>query len=219
MGHIWARKTLLTPAWTEELGRLHLPISSLHLSALHSHDRPAAAKDMAYGYQCSMSSHPSKTVLPMVAHHDIIPPRAAITHTFPSGLDPWPNKHYSHSIPVHTYTHTRRNTSNWNKTRVRAEAVTRWFWRCAINPCSTEKLQSPSHSLPRIPAISHLFTGFHISDLVISVYLASNENISRCVWVVGGLVMNPENQPVWFVAFVCLTAGWCVALSARRVSK
>lgn len=51
-------------------------------------------------------------------------PSAAITHTFPSGLDPWPNKRHSHSISVHTHTRSRthicRDTRpcvcNWNKT-------------------------------------------------------------------------------------------------------
>lgn len=92
-----------------------------HVSALRSHDQPAAGdaagKDTAFGRQCSMSSRPSKTILLMVAHayvcvclrmciFMISSPSAAITHTFPSGLDPWPNKHHSHSISVHTHTHT-----------------------------------------------------------------------------------------------------------------
>ncbi len=32
-------------------------------------------------------------------------PSAAITHTFPSGLDPRANKHHSHSISVYTHTY------------------------------------------------------------------------------------------------------------------
>lgn len=33
----------------------------------------------------------------------ILPPSAAVTNTFPSGLDPWLNKHHSHSSSAYTH--------------------------------------------------------------------------------------------------------------------
>lgn len=166
------------------------------MSALRSHDQPAAGgaveNDTPFWRQCSMSSYPTKTTPLMVAHacvyvswHHL--PALPLHHTFPSGSDPWPNKHHSHSISVHAHTHAeiqglvsvieiKRSVSRGHDLVVSGDAL--------LTPLEPGELRSRPRSLSLTfpPTIIHLFTSFHIR-LVIDAYLASNENISVCVWV------------------------------------
>lgn len=111
------------------------------LSPLYSHDQPAAriaaGTDTPFGYQCSMSSYSSESVLLTTAHawtYIIMCPSAVITHTSPSGLNPWPNKWLALRLNAcrHMFRRMRPWVCNWNKTV--AEVMALWFWWRVINP-------------------------------------------------------------------------------------
>ena len=182
--------SLPSPTWP--------PCQRLHASALRSHDQPAAGdaaeNDTPFWRQCSMSSYPTKTTLLTVTHarvcvcvctfHDIISQRCH----YPTPFHPVQAHDQINTIRTPSQsTHTRRDARpcfcNWNKTPCEQKVMTWWFWWCVIYPARSQRVTvSLSLSLTFPPTIIHLFTSFHMR-LVIDAYLASNENISVCVWV------------------------------------
>lgn len=110
----------------------------------------------------------------------IMCPSAVISHTSPSGLNPWPNKRLTLCLSVrrHMFRCMRPSVSNWNKTV--AEVIAQWFWWRVIDPATWKVFLSIHLNILSLDLTSFLWpelTIFHSEDLCVSF---QGSRISAC---------------------------------------